>query len=98
MLSFLRRLWGQNAPPAAAEPEAPDRRREPRTSPATVIAESPLRHVKTPEPEPGDDPGADLTLEDTDARARPSSMEDGVDPYNTGAFYNRPDAWRKAKD
>jgi hypothetical protein len=94
MLNFLRQLFQREEESATS---GDDRRRSPRTSPASVLTTKPPLPVQQPDTEPG---GLELSEEEPEEVVLdPSiSLEDtgevGGDPYDTGAF-RPPDIWRK---
>ena len=98
MLRFLHRLLGWDSHPDASTQEGNERRRTPRTSAASVIADAP--------PQAAEDPHAAKVNESTEADKLELSLQDselnvkkprktGSNPYDTGKF-NRRNAWSNA--
>jgi hypothetical protein len=99
MLNFLRQLFQRDAQSADSSVARADRRKSPRTSPASVLTTKPPLPLKEPDTEPG---GLELSEEEPEEVVLDPSIgledtaEVGGDPYDTGA-YRPPDVWRKTK-
>ncbi|HEY5623264.1 MAG TPA: hypothetical protein VIV14_05850 [Gammaproteobacteria bacterium] len=93
MKRLFRRLLGKDPEPREWRPGV-ERRKKPRTSVSSIVANNPARFDPTrdeveaakPEPEPRKGPG--LALDDR--------TEEGGDPYDPGS-YKRPDIWQKIR-
>lgn len=101
MLRFFQRLLGWDSHPASSNPEGIERRRMPRTSAASVLADGPPQTADNPHPaeanepeEPAEPEEPELSLQSPESSMH-KAKEDGRDPYDTGRF-NRPNVWSNA--
>ncbi len=95
MLRFLQRLLGWDSHPTASKPEGMERRRTPRTSPASVLADAPPQAAEDPHAAEGNKSAEaatpELSLQDPEFNPEKPS-KDGSNPYDTGKF-NRLNIW-----
>jgi len=98
MLRFLQRLLGWDSHPASSQPEGTERRRTPRTSPASVLADASLQATEESRAaeanKSAETATPELSLQNPELNLEKPS-EDGSDPYDTGSF-NRPNVWSNA--
>ena len=105
MLRFLQRLLGWDSHPARSQPEGTERRRTPRTSPASVLADASSQATEKPRAAEANQSAEaatpELSLQDPELnRENPelnleNPSKDGSDPYDAGTF-NRSSPWSNA--
>ncbi len=96
MIRFLQRLFGLDSDSSSSTQTGIERRRTPRTSASSVLAEThPAPPAEDAAEEPAEPVEPELSLEDPDISLK-EREEDVRKPYDTGRF-NQPDAWGRAK-